>query len=309
MHNPNFAKEVISILAQGNLFLTNTALQKVAARIIAHDTTIVTPPVSGSYYDWYYRDRTYHDLFDRYVDDPYINVTVDYSNEELPHASVAFYLIDDLITFNHTWYFSTRQFVENFNAAEKNPRITSHLILCNSGGGQAYYLDIVSNTLKNAIKPKFCQIEESCASAAYYMCANMQLYASTNFDTVGSIGVMLSGLDLIPYFEKMGAKYYEIYADASSQKNYQSRELKTGNERPIIDEVLNPYCDSFVAAMQSARPSLAKLPETEGVFNGKILLGSKALDLQMVDGIQSFDITLLQAVEAGRLRKHIYSFI
>lgn len=56
----------------------------------------------------------------------------------------------------------------------------------------------------------------------------------------GSIGVMCSFSDLKPFYEKMGVKFHEIYADQSENKNEAFRLALEGDYTKIRQESLNP---------------------------------------------------------------------
>lgn len=56
----------------------------------------------------------------------------------------------------------------------------------------------------------------------------------------GSIGVMCSFSDLKPFYEKMGVKFHEIYADQSENKTRRFACLLEGDYTKIRQESLNP---------------------------------------------------------------------
>ncbi|MFR1239677.1 MAG: S49 family peptidase [Butyricimonas faecihominis] len=218
------------------------------------------------------------------------SITVNYSNQELVDNSVALHRVEEryLRIRIRGIIFSTSALIQNLVAADNNPKIGSHLLYVYSGGGEAYMLDDATNVIANLKKPVIAVTYKYNCSAAYHIsCAADKIYATNRFDTIGCIGSMMSGLDIIPYFEKLGMKYYEIYADLSSEKNSRIRELKNGNQKPLVKEELNLLAGNFVDTVKNFRGITDK-----HVLAGQDYYANVCGDLKLIDGI----ITLDQAV-------------
>nr|WP_288215350.1 S49 family peptidase [uncultured Butyricimonas sp.]DAZ13367.1 MAG TPA: hypothetical protein [Caudoviricetes sp.] len=228
-----------------------------------------------------------------------VPLTVNYSNQELVDSSVALHRVEGTIFADQDpwdYFFSTSALIQNLVAADNNPKIGSHLLYIYSGGGEAYMLDEATNIIANLKKPVIAVTYKYNCSAAYHIsCAADRIYATNRFDTIGCIGSMMSGLDIIPYFEKLGMKYYEIYADPSSEKNSRIRELKNGNPEPVVKEELNLLAENFVDTVKNFRGIT-----DEHVLAGQDYYANVCEDLKLIDGI----VTLDQAVaEAYNLAK------
>ncbi len=223
-----------------------------------------------------------------------INLTVDYDDTEIPDGSVAFHMIKGPIMYNTgPFFFSTRQFREDVIRAENNPQIAGHFFLVNSGGGDAYYLDVAAQAMKEARKPKLTLIERIAASAgAYLYLYGGKVYAQTPNEITGSIGTMVSGLDLIPLLEAMGAKWIEENSNLSDRKNAKTNGLLKDNqeekEKFIADE-LDPLAQQFRDAVKDGRPATANLPkdgqQEHPLFRGETYRSQEAIDLGLIDGI------------------------
>lgn len=215
-----------------------------------------------------------------------INLTTRFGEMELPDNSIALHMIHGTIFAEYDpwdYWFSTKQFVDDLRAAETNPKIIAHLLHINSGGGEAWYLDVAAAQVKALKKPCIAVIEDVGASAAYYLAAYAKkIYAITGFDIVGSIGTMTSFLDVIPYFEKMGAKYIEEYATQSTRKNKKYNDLRQGKPEQFKKEVLDPLAQQFIDTVKDARPAI---PDNDrGVFQGETFFTQAAADLGLIDG-------------------------
>jgi hypothetical protein len=104
---------------------------------------------------------------------------------------------------------------------------------------------------------------------------------------------MLSFTDVSKYWEKMGIASHEIYATASTDKNRAMAEARGGNYDPVIEQMLNPVNEIFLARMREYRG----LADTE--MTGLTYIADKALQLKMADRIG----TLEEAVKEMRTFK------
>ncbi|MDR1198349.1 MAG: S49 family peptidase [Prevotellaceae bacterium] len=225
-----------------------------------------------------------------------INLTTDYGNTEIIDA-VAYYEAHGTIMFDdYSWYFNTKDFAEDFKAAEDNPAVIAHFLHINSGGGLAYYLDEIHKILSERAKPLIVQCEMLVCSAALYIAvpAN-KIYATTKFDTVGSIGTMVSFWDLKPYFEEIGFKWHEYYAEQSALKNKRFNDLLDGKPEDYIEHELNPITEQFINDVKKSR----KKAEGEGLFEGQTYNASEAVGINLIDGIQTLEDSIGEVYALG----------
>ncbi|MFW6103473.1 MAG: S49 family peptidase [Bacteroidota bacterium] len=239
-----------------------------------------------------------------------VNLTVEYDNTELQEGSVAFHLIKGSIMYGDDpfgFFFSTKRLRDNIIAAENNPQIGGHLFLINSGGGDAYYLDVAAQTMREIEKPKKGVIERMAGSAALYLGVNSgDLYTQTQNEIIGSIGTMVSGLDIIPYFEKLGAKYIEEYSHLSDRKNAKTngllKDIEEEKEKFITDE-LDPLAEQFRSAVKQARPATAELSgegkKEHPLFRGETYSSNEAAELGLIDGIQLIEDVVQEIAQAA----------
>ncbi|MGJ1419976.1 S49 family peptidase [Sphingobacterium spiritivorum] len=132
-------------------------------------------------------------------------------------------------------------------------------------------------------KPVVAHVDAS-YSAGYWTASACDRVFLNNAVTsgCGSIGVMLSYMDLIPYYEAAGAKYHEIYADPSGDKNSPFRNLLKGDYKQIKEEMLNPLAIQFQNAVKSNRADKLNI-NTEGLLSGAVFTGQKAIDTGLAD--------------------------
>lgn len=238
-----------------------------------------------------------------------VNLTCEYDNPNVPD-SVAFYAALGTIYFDSWWYLSTKRFVADFRAAEANSNIVAHLLYINSGGGMAYYCDKVAETMQAATKPVVVICEEIMCSAAYYIaCHATKIFATTQFDIIGSIGCKVAYRNLDAYFEKMGLKLISAYATKSTHKDKLTQELEDGKPASYVQNILDPLLAEFEKHVRAGRPAAAAAPEDAHVFNGETYFAPQAQQYGLIDGICSFEDALQEAYSLGKAQQNTQKFI
>ncbi len=230
-----------------------------------------------------------------------IKLTNSFNEVDLPDNSIAFHRIEGPIFADYDrwgWFFSTNQFIDDLISADNNPKIVAHFLYTYTGGGEAYYLDKASEVLNNLKKPVIgFTYKYNCSAGYHFTCHADKLYAPTNFDTIGCIGTMAAWVDIIPYWEKLGVKYHEYYADQSTRKNKKMRDARDGKPDDFIKMDLNPMCQSFIDTVLAARPQLAKAPKE--VLEGEDYYTPQAIEYGLIDGIKSFEEALQECYSLG----------
>lgn len=238
-----------------------------------------------------------------------IHLAVDYEDETIENNSVAYHRMKGTIYAESRWWgFSSKQFEKDLIAADANPRIVAHFIHTNSGGGDAWYNDRVAETMQNLTKPVINYTERVMASAALFQNAYAtKRYASTPFDTIGSIGTMVSYLNFIPYYEKEGAKWIEEYATNSKEKNARIRELEDGKPKRFKEQDLDPLRNNFAQTMRDAIPAIAKLDENDPLMQGTTVYTEQAIEYGLIDGIKKLEEAVQEAYDLGMAQKQTKS--
>lgn len=246
-----------------------------------------------------------------------INISMDFASEDIPDGSIAYHRINGTILSDSYYWFSTKQFEQDLLAAEINPGFACHFVHINSGGGEAWYLDRVSETMRNCEKPIYVLFEKTGCSAAYYIgCHGTTIKCLTLNDSIGCIGTMVGFYNFEGYYEKIGIRLIEEYATKSNLKNKKYRDLKNGKPEQYIEEELNPLCEQFLSEVRLARPQLNKLPEDDPVFRGETFDTITSQKKNLVDGISTFSEAVVEAHQLGQswlstqeTRSHISQYL
>lgn len=245
-----------------------------------------------------------------------VTLTDDYSSPDLPDQSVAYHRIFGLITADSSWCFSSKQLERDLLAAEANPQVAAHLLHINSPGGEAWYLDRLSETFGQLQKPVLA-IYEMCCSAAYHIgCHAQRLYATTMFDFVGCIGTMVSFWDFEEYFKQLGLRKIEARAEGSDLKNKMFDDLVDGKPEQYVERVLNPLNTQFLATVRSQRDQLSGVSDDAPVLRGETYFTSEAQQIGLCDGQRTFAQAVAECAQMGRewseaekLKNRVYDMI
>lgn len=230
-----------------------------------------------------------------------VTLTNEFSSDELPEGSIAYHRVWGFITADSRWYFSSKQFERDLLEAEANPSIACHFIHANSPGGEAWYLDRLSETMRSLNKPIFTLVEQCNCSACYYITCHSTMMASlTANDIIGCIGTMIETYDFSGYYEKLGIKIIRETAEQSDLKNKKYDDLRAGKPKQYIDDVLNPLTEQFLNEIRASRPELSELPEDDPVFRGETFDTPNAIEKKLIDGSMTFLEAVAKAVDLGR---------
>ena len=160
-----------------------------------------------------------------------------------------------------------------------DPKCIGIVLDVDSGGGQVSGTAEFYDFLKSANKPIVTYTDGYLASAAYYLAsATNKIVANPRADLIGSIGTMISFVDLTGYYEKQGAKVITEYATKSTAKNKGFRDLLAGNPETYIQTQLDPITDTFINDVKNARENV-----NEAVFDGSTYSPEKALEMGLID--------------------------
>lgn len=286
--NPNISMQELQPAINGTGVVIKT-YKEMAAELLSKE---IIPSINSRF------DDIYPD------DEDAMCLTDDYSNDELPSLSIAYYRIFGFISASSWWRFSTKQFEKDLLAAEANDAIKGHFLHINSPGGEAWYLDRISETMRTLKKPVFALLEQTCASAAYYIgCHANKIMALTQNDQIGCIGVISDFWISDGYFEQLGFKHIVVRSSQSPLKNKETENLYKGKSEAFQKNRLDPIATQFIQEVRDMRPKLKALPDDAPVIQGETFSATNAAELGLIDGTMTF----LEAIQAAAEMARTYS--
>jgi protease-4 len=177
--------------------------------------------------------------------------------------------------------------------------ITSLLLAIDSPGGMVAGTMELAEEVRRASekKPVSAHIEDLGASAAYWVASQAQRITATVITQVGSIGVLAEVWDESGVAEKMGLKVHVVSTGPYKGLGAPGTPV-TDELLQEVDAIVQGIGAQFFRDVQQGRK--LSNPRLAAVTTGQVWLAPQALELGLIDGIESFE----QALEAaGKMRR------
>ncbi|MBU3711819.1 MAG: S49 family peptidase [Limnohabitans sp.] len=173
------------------------------------------------------------------------------------------------------------------------------VLLINSPGGSPVQAGIINDEIhrlkKKHGKPVYAVVEESCASAAYYIAvAADQIYVD-KASIVGSIGVLMDGFGFTGLMDKLGVE--RRLMTAGENKGFLDPfSPQTKTQRAFAQAMLDQIHQQFIQVVREGRGD--RLKETPELFSGLFWTGQQAIQMGLADALGSLDYVAREVVKA-----------
>ncbi len=175
--------------------------------------------------------------------------------------------------------------------ADNHPNIEKIVLVVDSPGGTVDGTEALANIVKATKTPIQGLVDGmACSAAAWIISACDEVFATNDFDEVGSIGVLLSFADVQGAMEKQGVKFHTIVASTSPDKVKWFEDLRAGKYENYIKEVLNPIDQRFMETIKHNLPNVKEEHLTGKVYFAKDVIGVFVDDIKTLDQILSESI-------------------
>jgi protease-4 len=197
---------------------------------------------------------------------------------------------------------SADQVVTSLRSAFEDKGAKAVVLLINSPGGSPVQAGMINDEIYRLKalhkKPVYAVVEETCASAAYYIAvAADQIYVD-KASIVGSIGVLMDGFGFTGLMEKLGVE--RRLMTAGENKGFMDPfSPQTEKHRAFTQGMLNQIHQQFIAVVKKGRGE--RLKETPETFTGLFWSGQQAVELGLVDKIGTLDFVARDVVKAPDL--------
>ncbi len=176
------------------------------------------------------------------------------------------------------------------------------VLLINSPGGSPVQAGIVSDEMLRlkAIykKPLYAVIEETGASAAYYIAASADDIFVDKASVVGSIGVLMDGFGFTDLMQKLGIE--RRLMTAGENKGFLDPFSETTpRQKAHVQRVLNQIHVQFIEVVRAGRGT--RLQETEDTFSGLFWTGEQAVELGLADQLGGLDYVAREVAQAPEI--------
>lgn len=176
------------------------------------------------------------------------------------------------------------------------------VLLINSPGGSPVQAGLINDELgrlrKLHDKPIYVVVEETCASAAYYIASAADRIYVNKASIIGSIGVLMDGFGFVDAMEKLGVERRLL--TAGENKGFLDPfSPQSASQQQFAQALLDQVHQQFIDVVKQGRGERLKVtPET---FSGLVWLGEQAIGMGLADGLGSVDVVAREVVKAEKV--------
>ena len=172
------------------------------------------------------------------------------------------------------------------------------VLLINSPGGSPVQAGIINDEIRRLKakhqKPVYAVVEESCASAAYYIA----VATDRIFVDKASIGVPMDGFGFTGLMDKLGIE--RRLMTAGENKGFLDPfSPQTDKQRVFAQSMLNQIHQQFIQVVRSGRGD--RLKESPEMFSGLFWSGEQAIQMGLADQLGNLDFVAREIVKAEDL--------
>jgi protease-4 len=194
---------------------------------------------------------------------------------------------------------SAENIMTSMRTALEDPGSQALVLLINSPGGSPVQAGLINDeiTRLRALhnKPIYAVVEESCASAAYYIAAAADQIYVDKASLVGSIGVLMDGFGFTGLMDKLGVE--RRLMTAGENKGFLDPfSPQTEPQRQHAQAMLNQIHTQFIDVVKKGRGD--RLKASPELFSGLFWSGQQAVDLGLADSLGSIDGVARDVVKA-----------
>ncbi|MEI8327483.1 MAG: S49 family peptidase [Betaproteobacteria bacterium] len=176
------------------------------------------------------------------------------------------------------------------------------VLLINSPGGSPVQAGIINDEIMRLKtkykKPVYAVVEESCASAAYYIAVAADKIFVDKASIVGSIGVLMDGFGFTGLMDKLGVERRLMTAGVN--KGFlDPYSPQTETQRAYAQAMLDQIHKQFIDAVKNGRGK--RLKQTAQTFSGLFWSGEQAVALGLADEFGNLDYVAREVVKAEDL--------
>ncbi|MEY2803162.1 MAG: hypothetical protein RL657_498 [Pseudomonadota bacterium] len=169
----------------------------------------------------------------------------------------------------------------------------------NSPGGSPVHAGIINDEIRRLKakheKPVYAVVEESCASAAYYIAVAADQIFVDKASIVGSVGVLMDGFGFTGLMDKLGIERRLLTAGENKGLLDPFSPLNKA-QRAHAQSMLDQIHKQFIAVVREGRGE--RLKETPEMFSGLFWTGEQAVKMGLADDLANLTTVAREVVEA-----------
>jgi protease IV len=197
---------------------------------------------------------------------------------------------------------NARAVMDSLRSAFEDSGAQAVVLLIDSPGGSPVQAGMINDEIHRLKalhqKPVYAVVEETCASAAYYIAAAADNIYVDKASIVGSIGVLMDGFGFTGLMDKVGVERRLL--TAGENKGFMDPfSPQTDAQRAYAQGMLNEIHEQFIDVVKKGRGDRLKItPET---FSGLVWSGQKAVAMGLADDLGSLDQVARDVVQAEEI--------
>lgn len=194
---------------------------------------------------------------------------------------------------------SAQYVVSALRSAFEDPGAKGVVLLINSPGGSPVQAGIINDEIHRLKalhnKPVHAVVEETCASAAYYIAAAADNIYVDKASLVGSIGVLMDGFGFNELMGKVGVERRLL--TAGDNKGFLDPfSPQSAQQKAYAQTMLNEIHAQFIEVVKKGRGD--RLKEHPDLFSGLVWSGQAAVKLGLADDTASLDQVAREVIQA-----------
>ena len=187
-------------------------------------------------------------------------------------------------------------------SALEDPGSKALVLLINSPGGSPVQAGLINDEIRRLRKlydkPIYAVVEETCASAAYYIASAADDIYVNKASIVGSIGVLMDGFGFVGTMDKLGVERRLLTAGAN--KGFLDPfSPQSDTQKQFAQTMLNQIHQQFIDVVKQVRGD--RLKATPETFSGLFWTGEQAIGMGLADATGSLDSVARDVVKAEKL--------
>ena len=181
--------------------------------------------------------------------------------------------------------------------AEADPSVKAVVLRVDSHGGTAAASQEIAQIIRRFDKPVVVSMGDVAASGGYYICVYADRIVAQPSTITGSIGVMVTVINIRGLLEKLG-----IEAETITSGEYKSLAPPLSDEeRKILQDICDEIHEEFVRAVAEGR-NLSH-GDVRRLATGQPYTGKQALERGLVDKLGNLEDAIALAAEIAGVEK------
>lgn len=173
------------------------------------------------------------------------------------------------------------------------------VLLINSPGGSPVQAGIINDEIHRLKamhgKKVYAVVEETCASAAYYIAAAADNIYVDKASLVGSIGVLMDGFGFTGLMDKLGIER-RLMTAGENKAMLDPFSPQDESQKAYIQSMLAEIHQQFIEVVRKGRGD--RLENNPDIFSGLVWSGQQAVALGLADGLGNLDYVAREVVQA-----------